>query len=65
MAANYSKNMETTISRHCFDCKGTCYVEGNQVQTFANARKMFGCLPNSCVDAEGGIPVCPAVRGLI
>ena len=65
MAAHYSKNMENTIAKECFKCKGTCYVKGNQAQTFANARKMFGCLPNSCVDAEGGNPACPAVKGLI
>ena len=65
MAAHYTKNMENTIARQCFECKGTCYVPGDQKQTFANARKMFGCLPNACVDAEGHIPVCPAVNGHI
>lgn len=63
MAAHYRKNV--TIEKECLECKGICYVLGNQAKTQANAREMFGKLPNSCVDAEGGISMCPAVKGLI
>ena len=62
-SVNYKKNV--TIEKECIECKGKCYVPGNQAKTQTNARKMFGKLPNPCVDSEGGIPACPAVRGLI
>lgn len=59
----YKENV--TIQKECKKCKGQCYVVGDQAKTQANARKMFGILPNPCVDAEGGFSMCPAIRGLI
>lgn len=60
--ANVKYNATSTLPKECFHCKGKCYVKGDQAKTQSNARAMFGKLPNPCVNAEGGIPLCPAIR---
>lgn len=64
--SNVNYSMKSTIAPECIICRGRCYVKGDQVKTQENASKMFnGKKPNSCIDAEGGFPECPAERGLI
>ena len=48
----------TTIDQKCIKCNGACWDE-NQAERQKNAIKMFGVIPNNCVDSEIDGPRCP------
>ena len=37
---------------YCEDCKGSCWVPGNNARTQQNALKRFGIIPNNCVNGS-------------
>ena len=62
------------IKPECFSCNGTCWVNptGNlankrkaNFKTQANAKKMFGFIPNACVIDCDGHARCPYANGLL
>lgn len=55
----------TSISKECHQCKGACWVPNNQSQTQENAKKLFGTIPNKCVNSSNNIVQCPAALGLL
>lgn len=63
MAANV-KSL-ASISPMCLVCKGKCWNPDSQKATQEAAMKMFGVIPNHCVNSEGNIVMCPAQKGLI
>lgn len=54
-----------SISTHCTKCKGTCWDASSQKKTQENAMKMFGIIPNNCVNGEHNAVKCPFALGLL
>ena len=64
--ANVHFNRKSSIPPKCFNCKGTCFVPGNNKKTQENAHKMFGpIIPDKCVQYENDNPACPAALGYL
>ena len=53
-------NLKTTDIK-CQKCKGTCF-NNDQFIRQDNVRKMFGTLPNACVDSEMDGTKCPYAK---
>lgn len=54
-----------SIPNECKQCKGSCWDPKSQKKTQENARKLFGKLPNNCVNGTDSVVRCPAARGLL
>lgn len=50
---NYAKE-----NIYCSKCKARCWVPNNNKKTQQNAIKMFGIIPNNCVNEKNGRPKC-------
>ena len=46
---------------YCDECKGSCWVPGNNAKTQENAFKRFGIIPNNCVNGAKEI-YCPYAK---
>ncbi len=51
-----------TKDLYCERCKGTCWNEKDNSKTQNAAYKMFGIIPNNCVNGEGGVIHCPNAK---
>lgn len=45
----------------CSICNGVCWNKNDNFKTQMAARKMFGIIPNKCVNSSIG-PVCPNIH---
>lgn len=45
-------------NKYCDKCKGACW-DDDQSKRQENSYKMFGVIPNKCVDSEIDGPKCP------
>lgn len=59
MAASV-KSLKTTDLK-CKKCNGVCFNTDQSIRQ-ANVRKMFGILPNACVDGELDGTKCPFAK---
>ncbi len=49
----------TTDDVNCDKCKGKCWDSSSNANTQTAALKMFGSIPNKCVNGENGVVHCP------
>ena len=56
---------QETISSKCHKCQGKCWDKNSQKNTQQNAVKMFGSIPNDCVNNANNTPRCPYALGLL
>ena len=47
---------------YCNKCKGSCWDKTNNAATQAAAKKMFGIIPNLCVNEDNGNYKCPNAK---
>lgn len=55
-----AKSLKTTDLK-CKKCNGVCFDKNQSIRQ-ANVRKMFGILPNACVDGELDGTKCPYAK---
>ena len=54
-----STKQHFSIDLHCQECKGQCFVAGDNAKTQKNALQLFGIIPNNCVNSKNGEVHCP------
>ncbi len=65
MISRKLKRQYANISEECKQCNGSCWRANNQVATQKKARKMFGVIPNHCINGAENAVRCPAALGLL
>ena len=59
MAITVRVDKQISEELYCKQCNGSCWVPGNNKETQAAAKKMFGITPNLCVNESKGHIKCP------
>lgn len=53
------KTETSTVFNFCNTCRGICWNEKDNIATQVAAYKMFGIIPNKCVNSSTGQQLCP------